>query len=308
MRRLGVLIGTFLIVTLAPAVASAAGCSEGTVPTPGPGGGTICIPAIDPGGAGEHDAGGGGGSTGSTKCVYEGVDIACQDPLRGTWSNSHNCYLLGVSPQPPSGAEEWQGRSSSEGSLYVCIRPGIPGNPTYVFVPGGTAPPDPAVLARRALGELRLVVPDVHLAPSPPARTYVGLKTWLWMPAGQWSPLSKSVTAGATTVRVVAAPWRVVWDMGPGSTTCHSAGRVWRVGQMPAGSATDCSYTYTTVSDFQRSKNFTVSATITYQVDWTCSGTCLVGEGTLGEVDGLPGTSAIAVGERQSVVVNGGGR
>ena len=77
---------------------------------------------------------------------------------------------------------------------------------------------------------------------------------------------------------------------------------------MPAGSATDCSYTYTMVSDFQRSKKFMVSAMITYQVDWTCSGTCLAGEGPLGEVDGLPGTSAIAVGERQSVVVNGDGR
>jgi len=150
-----------------------------------------------------------------------------------------------------------------------------------------------------------LVVPDVRLAPAPPERTFVGLETWLWMPAGQWSTLRKSVSAGATTVTVAAVPQRVVWDMGPSSTTCRSAGRVWKVGEMPTHASTDCSYTYTKVSDFEPDQKFRVSATITYRVDWTCSGSCLAGEGTLGNVDGLPGTASISVGERQSVIVNG---
>ena len=307
MRRLslGLLAVVVALGALVAIASPAAACPDGDTPVPGTGG-QICIPAEDPGSPATSGPGGGGGPQ---TCTYEGRQIPCQDPMRGNWYQSRGCYILLISPQPDPASEVWNalGGSPQDGRIFLCIRPGTTGTQSMVFIRGGSAP-DPAVLARKALGELRLVVPDVHLAPSPPARTYVGLKTWLWVPAGQWSPLSKSVTAGATTVRVVAVPRRVVWDMGPGSTTCHSVGRVWRVGQMPAGSATDCSYTYATVSNFQRSKKFTVSATITYQVDWTCSGTCLAGEGTLGEVDGLPGTSAIAVGERQSVVVNGDGR
>src|SRR5699024_7893677 len=122
-------------------------------------------------------------------------------------------------------------------------------------------------------------------------------KTWLWMPATQWTSLSKSVTAGSTTVQVTATPQRAVWDMGPGSTTCGSARHVWKVGHMPDGSKTDCSYTYSRVSDFEPGKKFDISATITYHVEWTCSGDCLADQGSLGDVDGLPGTSTIGVSE-----------
>jgi hypothetical protein len=125
------------------------------------------------------------------------------------------------------------------------------------------------------------------------------------MPRGQWSTLRKSVTAGATTVTVTAKPESVAWDMGPATRTCFSAGRAWKVGEMPKGSKTDCSYTYKQVSDFEPDKKFKVAATITYQVDWTCAGNCTIDEGTLGQVPGPIGGAAIRVSERQSVVVGG---
>jgi hypothetical protein len=159
------------------------------------------------------------------------------------------------------------------------------------------------VLARRALERMALTVPEVHLAPAPPAKTYVGLETWLWLPAQQWATLRESVTAGATTVMVTAEPRRVVWDMGAGSTVCYDAGRVWVVGQMSETSTTSCQYTYDRVSDFQPGQRFEVAATIIFRADWTCSGDCLADSGSLGEVEGLPGTSAIRVSERQSVNV-----
>jgi hypothetical protein len=181
------------------------------------------------------------------------------------------------------------------------VLPGT-GNPTYRFVPNAAdPPPDPAVVAKKALGQLRLTVPEVKFAPAPPAKTYVGLETWLWIPPDQWSTLRKSVTAGATTVTVSAAPKRVLWDMGTGTTQCHDAGRPWTVRQMPARATTTCKYVYQRVSDFQTDRKFMISAIITFDVMWRCSGACLANEGVLGEVDGLPGQSAIRVGERQSV-------
>lgn len=278
-------------------------CPSGTVPSPN--NGAICIPAMDDGG---NDSSGNenGGGWGSSTCSYRGSKTPCMDRDLGTWSQGRQCYLQLLVPQPAPSTEVWSttGGSPADGRIFVCIKPDVPGNPSYVFVKGGGAP-NPADLARKALGQLRLARPEIHLAPEPPHRTYVGVDTWLWMPSGQWATLNKSVSAGATTVTVTAAPDHTVWNMGPASTTCYAAGREWKVGHMPKGSTTSCSYTYTQVSDFEPDKTFTVTATLIYQVDWRCTGTCLANAGTLGQVPGLPGTAQEQVGERQSVLVNG---
>lgn len=272
-------------------------CADGEVPAPG-GAGEICIPATDPGGGGSggETGGPGGGGGGGAEPIY--------DP--------DGCFLTYITPQPDANNPAWGGHTPEEGALYFrrCHGGNDPEGTPVVFVPQGEEPPppDPADLARKALGRLRLATPDVHLAPAPPARTYVGLDTWLWMPPGQWSSLKKSVKAGDTTVTVTAAPKSVLWDMGPGSTTCYSAGRVWKTKEMPKDSTTDCSYKYEKISDFEPGKKFRIAATITYQVDWTCDGECLSDEGTLGEVTGPAGGAAVSVGERQSVVVSGGKR
>lgn len=278
-------------------------CPRGTEPAPGSG--FICIPVTDPGGnfgsVGDHS--GFGGSTGPTECKWNGKVIPCTYPGGGKWSPTNRCYLVPTA-QPPSGSDMWDGHDPNDGRIYACVIPGVPGTPDIVFVPNGAAaPPDPAVLARRALGRMNLTVPRVRMAPAPPAMTYVSLETWLWMPSSQWATLRKSVTAGGTTVTVTAEPRRAAWDMGAGSTTCYDPGRAWLVDQMPDGASTSCRYKYDRVSDFQPDKKFTVSATITFRATWTCSGNCLADEGTLGEVDGLPGMSSVRVGERQSVNV-----
>lgn len=283
-------VATLSIVALTNSPATAAGgCPGGTVPSPVVGG--VCIPAADPG-----NPGNGGSSSDSDTGSGDGgaSDDAGTDPCR--WSLA--------SPQPPASAPEWQGHSPDDGDLWMCVLP-VHGNPVFQFRPDGEeAPPDPAVLARRAVGELRLTVPDIHLAPAPPAKTYVGLETWLWMPATQWSTLTKSVTAGSTTVTVSAVPKRVVWNMGTGTTTCFDAGKPWDAGRMPRGASTSCKYVYDLVSDFQTNGRFEVTSTITFDVGWQCSGNCLASEGSLGEVEGLPGLAAISVGERQSVNTN----
>ena len=272
---------TSLFMGLGPAAVGAKnGCPAGTTPAPGRGG-TICIPALDPGDP-RHPEG----------------------PNKPVGSVDDPCNFFLADPQPPAGSPPWAGHSLDEGSIYTkdCVDGWEAYGFTLVFLANGTAaPPNPAVLSQRALEQMRLTVPKVHLAPAPPTMTYVGLETWLWMPPSQWSTLTKSVTVGNTTVTVTAEPRRVRWDMGAGSTVCYDAGRVWVVGQMSTNATTSCQYTYEEVSDFQPDGKFPVSATITFRARWTCSEDCLAAEGSLGEVDGLPGRSSIRVGERQSV-------
>lgn len=161
---------------------------------------------------------------------------------------------------------------------------------------------DPWVLARRALDQMQLATADIHTAPALPRMTYVGLETWLWVPESQWSTLSLSVSAGATTVHVEARPVRADWNLGEGTISCADAGRAWIRG-MDSDEETSCGYAYSSTSHDQPRERYPVTATIVYAASWTCVGQCTSDGGSLGEVSGLPGESALRVGERQSVVV-----
>jgi hypothetical protein len=164
------------------------------------------------------------------------------------------------------------------------------------------APPSPEELAANALGLMHLLRADVRTAPAPPEETYVGVENWLWVPSGQWRTLTKSVNARATTVTVTAAPSQIVWDLGPASTTCNGPGKPWEQG-MSDSATTTCGYTYETSSVDQPDESFAISATIRYQVTWTCAGACPTTGGDLGLVDAPAGTSTLRVLQRQTVVV-----
>ena len=138
--------------------------------------------------------------------------------------------------------------------------------------------------------------------PAAPSPTYVGVANWLWVPSAQWRTLAKSVTAGATTVTVTAAPAQIVWDLGPSSITCYGPGRPWEQGMSDAAT-TSCSYVYETTSVDQPDGRFGVSATIRYQVTWTCNGACPTTGGNLGLVDAPAGSGTLCVLQRQTVVI-----
>jgi hypothetical protein len=317
LSRIGALLALILgllVLVEPPAIADEdppLNCPPGTVPS-NPGGGWICVPVVDPGEP--PDGGGGGGGTNNTGGGGEGpatchdpagVKIPCTSEL-GVWFAEYGCYANAI-PDPPPGDIRWGGNDPAEGAIYLCNNP-LDGDPLFFFLPNGQNPVliDPAVLAQRALDQMKLATPNIHTAPQPPDMTYVGLETWLWMDPGQWNTLDLMVTAGATSVTVTAKPTRATWELTTGSTTCTSPGSAW-VDGMSNAAETDCSYTWEQTSDGQAEDAFPISSTITYQVDWTCSGACLTGAGTLGEVDGLPGAAAIRVGERQSVVIGGSG-
>jgi hypothetical protein len=219
----------------------------------------------------------------------------------GTWWSGHQCYAAPYNAPP--GDPAWQGHT--DGSLWQCSNC-VSGAPAtcrvqILWLALGNAS-DPGRLARTAVGLLPLVRADVHTAPQAPEHTYVGVENWLWVPRTQWVTLSKTVTAGGTSVTVTAMPRQVVWDMGPGSIRCYAPGTVWRR-EMTDAARTSCSYTYAATSDSEPNGEFAIAATIRYQVDWICAGACSTGSGSLGLVDAPAGGGAMRVLQRQTVVV-----
>ena len=309
------LVGTAVGFALSD-TASAAGCGPGSAPVADPDLGTICVAIASPGSGGGSSGGGtastisAGEARGPKTCEWAGETIPCS---RGasSWFAEQGCYAS-QSTVPPKHDPAWGGHT--DGSVWTCYGVGPDGfgqGSNFWVSPGEAAAAaapvlvDPTVLAQRALDQLQLARPSIHMAPQPPLQTIVGLETWLWMNPDQWAPLDLTVTAGPTSVTVTAQPVRAVWALTEGSTTCTSAGRAWVVG-MGDEEQTDCSYTFTHVSDGEPDDAFAVNSTLIYQVDWTCAGGCLEDGGTLGEVAGLPGAAAIRVSERQSVVVRSG--
>ena len=304
----GALTGLFLVVVPTTAYAGDfPNCEPGETPSPFPEGGGVCIPAVTPGEPAEpgtEGPGGGGSTPGSAACHdASGAQIPCTNEF-GTWSSAHDCYAGPMVPQPAADQTEyWEGNDPTTGTIWACTGDGVAIPQNTWFVPGGEAPPDPGEMAESIVKSMPLVKPAVHMAPQPPLMTYVGLPIWLWMDGDQWRNVTASATIGSTTVTVVAEPIRVTWDLGDGMETCTSAGRKWERG-MGSDAQTDCSYAFQHVSDFEADGVFKVTAVISYAVNWTCSGTCIAGAGTLGEVPGFTSDPVdVQVGERQTVVI-----
>lgn len=283
-------------------------CPPGQVPSSE--GGHFCVPAFDPGAPGSDDPGdsGGPGSGGGQSCTKVGEKVPCYREGLGVWISSRQCYAQQMAPQPPPNSTVWAGNDPEKGAMWVCSTYDGPAvNGGWFYVADGDTPPsvDPGQLAAETLETMPMAIARPTLAPA--EKTWVNLETWLWTPnPATWEPISKSATAGATTVTVVAAPTRVYWSLGDGSTMdCFDQGRPWTSG-LGDLAETDCGYTYTATSAAEPGGLFKVTAAVMYQADWTCSGACTQGSGTLGEVAGQGRVARIEVGERQSVVVGGG--
>ena len=282
-----------LVACIAAPTAQAGGQSDCTVAPDG----TLTCTATTPGSTGGSS--GGGGSAGG--CSYKGKQLPCS--IGGAWLvPAYSCYAAVV---PPTGNE----KVPPGDSLWACIyfTNGSPfTNGQVIFtLPNANAPiPDPATLAKRAVGEIRLSTARVSTAPAPPHPEVVGVEVWLWVPQSQWATLSKTVRAGATTVTATAVPNLVTWNMGDGSPQfqCGDAGRPWDSSYTDAAQ-TDCGYTYRTLSAGQPGGVFHITATISYFVTWTCTGACTSTKGNLGLIAAPAGRGSIQSLQRQTVVV-----
>ena len=147
---------------------------------------------------------------------------------------SRQCYAKALSPQPPKSDPAWEGHT--DGVVYECWRAVLgPGGAISQWFwaaspPGVGAPPDPQVLARRAIAVMNLRAVRIGMVPEPlPGRVgLVGLPVWMWAQAPDsttWGPVTRTATAAGFTVTATAKVTKVVWAMGDGETVvCRSPG------------------------------------------------------------------------------------
>lgn len=137
----------------------------------------------------------------------------------------------------------------------------------------GTPAPPPRVptidVAYDARNQLQLPAPSVHTSPG--QRTYVRLRTGLWVNQADFATVRAPATVPGQTVTAIARPRDVAWNMGERTVTCGSAGD-------PAGQS--CGYTYARSSAAQPGRAYPISATVTWDVSWTCTGACDAPAGT----------------------------
>jgi hypothetical protein len=108
-------------------------------------------------------------SNAERKCVssYSGKEVPCKDG-DSWWSNDRDCYVSLADPQPPKSDPQWEGHRT--GAIYECYSPALVGSRMYTFwsatsPAGRAAPPDPRVLALRAIATMRLRAIGIGIVP-----------------------------------------------------------------------------------------------------------------------------------------------
>lgn len=299
LTALGVLAASFVTVFVLGAVTPAWAECNGPVTDTG-----ICLGGTTPGNPGTETPGQPPGGGTNNECRdNSGNTIPCSDGFGGVWLGApHNCYGFMLDPQPPADSPLWEGHSPDEGSVWSCDYTVSIEENTW-FVPGAPPVVDGATVARTLAERAPFEIVELNVAPSPPNKSYVNLKNWLWIPDRQWHDISVSLGINGARVTMTAKPSRVQWDMGDGTTkSCLDTGRAWQQG-LSDSAETTCGYTYSSTSP---DGGYTITSRLYYDITWTCTGRCSAPSGSLGEWAAPSTTTSLVVGERQSVVIGGG--
>jgi hypothetical protein len=114
--------------------------------------------------------------------------------------------------------------------------------------------------------------PPVKVHTAPATRTYVKVRTGLWVDGFQ-TVQTEPITLDGQTIQATATPRSVTWNLGETTITCTGPGRP---------NDTSCGHTYQRSSLRQPGGAYRISATITWDVAWTCTGApCQAPGGTL---------------------------
>lgn len=272
-----------------------AGSCDISVTAPGSPGGSQGSSDGRSGSGGAAPAGSSGsGSGGSDTCqARSGKPVPCSTD-KGSWYAAKECYAKSAAPEASDPLAAPAGSS-----LYTCS-PLLGGVPFEIVLPNGTPglpppPPDPAVLAARAVEQMQLRAVRIGIVPEPGANSVglVGMPTWMWVAdpgASTTGPITRSVTERGFTVTATGTLSRIKWSMGDGhSVTCRGAGTPYRDAFGKQSSPT-CGYSY------RHQGRYTVSATSYWVVEWE-------GIGQNGEIPlNFVQNVAITVGEAQVIV------
>lgn len=270
--------------------------------------GTIVVSVTVPGtsgGGGRAQGSAGGGGAGPTGCYTgAGAEVPCYQ-WGLPWRPDRECYARVKPVQPPVTDAVWAGRT--EGTILEC-RIGTEDGwnsswDLWVAEAALAAPPDPAMLARRAVDRMQLRAVTLGTFPQAVERApedlgYVGWNVWMWVddPApASWGPITRAVSESGYTVTATGQVHKVVWDMGDGTQITCSVGEPWRSIWVNNEPSPDCGHVY------ERDGEYSVSATSHWVVTWS-------GIGQSGTITlQLSDTATLRIAEVQVVNATAGG-
>lgn len=258
------------------------------------------------GGGGDNSGGddnsGGGGGGNATVCRMGAVEVPCSKN-GGTWSSAYSCYMKLMTPQPPQTEPVWGGRTN--GAIYQCSTSGefTAGLGLILWQENAPElpPPDPEVLARRAVASLALKPISMGSGPAtleqdPTSLGAVGMPNWLWADEtapNQTGPISASASERGFTVTVQARLNDIEWNLGDGSAsiTC-GLGQRFDPRTMDISTPVVCGRQ----NGYQKQGEYTISATSHWVITW--SG---IGESGVIEMD-RETSGTVRIGEIQTVI------
>jgi hypothetical protein len=249
-----------------------------------------------------------GGKKAKPVCQFGGGAQACTSKL-GNWSNSQQCYLQRVTPQPPKSDPSWAGHT--DGSVWACVREqgydeGRHLVTSWVWLPGepDTVVTDPVTLAYRAVAAMQLAPPPIKTAPGAGQIGLVNMPVWLWVTRSEntWGPIVRSASVPGLTVTATAQVKAINWGMGDGKTVrCDGPGTAYAK-SFGIKESPDCGHRYRKTSREQPNCKYNVAATADWEITW---------QSTLGDTGQISLTQQAAtqlrIGEAVPVLVDPGG-
>ena len=204
------------------------------------------------GSPGSPGTGGGGGGSSKSACTLTPLSQA-------------QAKFLGLQWPAPKG-HTWE--------TITCPGTQPFGGVTLVNNATGAPAVTPQQLAQIAIGEL--ILPTLQPATAPPRGKdgLVGLPEWFWIPATEWAPVSKTVTAGPVWARATATPVKIAFTPGVGMSgvTCAGPGTAYQPSVPLSAQHTDCSFTYTQPSAGQPNNMYAAAVIVYWNVSWVGSG------------------------------------
>ena len=256
-----------------------------TIYVPGSPGNSYGVSAVNP--AMNHSP----GSAGPT-CTY------VINPL------SPSSNAPGILPIHPgdSFAGTYYFRYCSDGTVSLVWVPFAKAGTAAAAAPAGVAVVTSGQLAREALDRLVLSRPTVHRSPvetndyQGDPFTWAHISTWFWTNAGDYRPMTHTVSVGPVSATVVARPVGLLFDPGDGgdAVRCPGPGRAWTEADGNDAPSSGCGYRYDHVTDGA----VTSRLGILWRVTWTGTG------GTGGTLPAMETTTDAPLRVLQIQVVN----
>ena len=108
------------------------------------------------------------------------------------------------------------------------------------------------------------MIPAPNTSPPAGQAQLTGLRTWFWLDAEAWVPVTARAELDGVWAEVTATPVRATWTPGDGgrAVTCLGPARP-HPGHDDA--TTDCGHVYTVMGDYS------IEVAVTYEVTWSAS-------------------------------------